>query len=273
MKTFVIGDLHGRRTQLRRLLDMIPRDPAQDTVVLVGDIVDRGAEIPAAVEEIVRLRRETPERVVCLRGNHEQMLLDFIDEGQTIWLHAAVGSEYTIEQYTGERVRIRSERDFADVRRQFAAAVPPEHLEFFRSLPLFHEDDYAIYVHAGLLDGRHPRDTPAQHLLWTRDTQFFKIYTGKPCVFGHTPTPLLPLRGRIGHHGIYMYNSAIGVDTGYVDSSPLSCLQFPDLVVYQAFADGRVATHQLTSFLPEPLRAMQKKYAQPLRPAPAGQQS
>src|SRR5919202_7124152 len=100
MRTFAIGDLHGRRRQLRALLDAIPRDPERDTVVLLGDLVDRGDEIPGAVDEVIALKRECPERVVCLRGNHEQMLLDFIDEGAAIWLHAAVGSHTTIHQYT-----------------------------------------------------------------------------------------------------------------------------------------------------------------------------
>jgi serine/threonine protein phosphatase 1 len=261
VKTFVIGDLHGRRTQLRRLLEMIPRDPQRDSVVLVGDLVDRGTEIPGSVEEVIALRNENPERVVCLRGNHEQMLLDFVDEGSPLWLHAAVGSERTIEQYIGERPRVRSERDLQDLRRKFKESLPPSHLDFFRSLPLFYEDDFALYVHAGLDGARHPRETDAQHLLWSRSGEFFKNYTGKPCVFGHTPTPLLPLRGRLGHHGIYMCHSAIGIDTGYVDTSPLSCLQLPDLLLYQAYADGNHATHHINTFVPEPLRAMQKRHA------------
>jgi serine/threonine protein phosphatase 1 len=269
VKTFVIGDLHGRRTQLRALLDIIPRDTGEDTLVFLGDLVDRGDEIPGTVEDISALVRACPERTVCIRGNHEQMLLDFIDASATIWLHAAVGSACTIKQYTGEWIRIRSEKDFADVRRRFAESLPAEHVEFFRSLPLYHEDDYALYVHAGLEDGKHPRDSSPHHLLWSRDPDFFKNYTGKPCVFGHTPTPLLPLRGRLGHHGIYMHNSAVGIDTGYVDSSPLTCLQLPELMLYQAFADGRTATHQLTTFVPETLRALQKKHATTVKAAPA----
>ena len=259
MKTYVIGDLHGRRAQLRALLAMIPRDDAQDTLVFLGDLVDRGDEIPGTVADVLELRRARPDRVVCLRGNHEQMLLDFVDRGERLWLHSAVGSEYTVEQYTGETLRIRTEQDFADLRAHVAAAVPAEHFEFFRALPLWYEDDYAIYVHAGLRDGQHPRDTPAQTLLWTRDPGFFKHYAGKPCVFGHTPVPLLPLRGRIGRHGIYVAHSAIGLDTGFSDASPLSCLQLPDLQLYQAFPDGHTATFHLTSFVPEPLRAMQRK--------------
>jgi hypothetical protein len=69
------------------------------------------------------------------------------------------------------------------------------------------------------------------------------------------------LRGRIGRHGIYIAHSAIGLDTGYADNSPLSCLQLPDLQLYQAFPDGHTASFHLTAFMPEPLRTMQKKCA------------
>jgi serine/threonine protein phosphatase 1 len=238
---------------------MIPRDAERDMLVLLGDIVDRGTDIPGTVSDVIKLRHEQPERVLCLRGNHEQMLLDFVDQSAMLWLHAAVGSEATIEQYTGKPLSVRTEQDFAATRQEFADAVPAEHLEFFRSLPLYHEDEYALYVHAGLHQGQHPRDTAPQHLLWSRDSNFFRNYTGKPCVFGHTPTPLLPLRGRLGRHGIYISHSAIGIDSGYINTSPLSCLQLPDCMLYQAFADGHTATHHLTAFMPEPLRAMQKK--------------
>jgi serine/threonine protein phosphatase 1 len=261
MSTYVIGDLHGRRAQLGALLELIPRDAERDTLVFLGDLVDRGPDIPGLVGDVLALAAEHPARVVCLRGNHEQMLLDFVDNGDLLWLHTAVGSESTIEQYTGARPVIRTEQDFLTVRETFTAAVPEAHLEFFRRLPCWHEDDYALYVHAGLKDGKHPRDTPTHTLLWTRDPNFFKHYHGKPCVFGHTPTPLLPLRGRIGRHGIYIAHSAIGLDTGYSDQSPLSCLQFPDLNLFQAFPDGHTANFHLTAFMPEPLRTMQKKFA------------
>jgi serine/threonine protein phosphatase 1 len=267
MKTFVIGDIHGRRAQLARLLEALPRDPASDTLVFLGDLIDRGPDAPGVVSDIIELQRENPERVIVLRGNHEQMLLDFVDEDLRIWLSPVTGGEQTFQQYTGSPVRIEAEDDFGAARRKILETVPPEHLEFFRQLPLYHEDDFALYVHAGLDHGKHPRDTDAHCLLWTRDMDFYKHYRGKPCVFGHTPTPFLPLMGRLGRHGIYISHSVIGIDTGYNHHSPLTCLQLPDFTLYQSYADGHLATHQLT-FIPEELRAMRKAAASSAAAAP-----
>ena len=259
MRTFVVGDIHGRCAQLLNLLDMLPRDAEKDTLVFLGDLIDRGADAPGCVDHIMKLCRESPERVICLRGNHEQMLLDFLDGQATFWLTPVTGGERTFEQYTGRSVRVHSEQDLEEMRHVFAASFPVEHLEFMQGLRFYHEDEHAIYVHAGLDEGKHPSESTPMSLLWMRDMDFYKNYRGKPCVFGHTPTPLLPLRGRLGRHGIYISHSAVGLDTGYNHQSPLSCLSLPDFNLYQTFADGREETYQITSFIPETLRAMQRR--------------
>src|SRR5215470_3547755 len=259
MRTFVVGDIHGRCAQLLNLLDMLPRDPENDTLVFLGDLIDRGADAPGCVDHILKMCRENPERVICLRGNHEQMLMDFLEGQSTIWLTPVTGGERTFEQYTHHRAHARSEADLEEMRRIFEESFPSEHLEFMQELPFYYEDEHAIYVHAGLDEGKHPSESSPMSLLWMRDMDFYKNYRGKPCVFGHTPTPLLPLRGRLGRHGIYISNSAIGLDTGYSHASPLSCLSLPDFSLYQTFADGREETHQITSFIPEPLKKMQRE--------------
>src|SRR6266436_367957 len=267
MKTFVIGDIHGRCAQLHGLLDMLPRDPFTDTLVFLGDLIDRGPDVPGCVELVLNLCQENPEKVICLRGNHEQMLLDFIDQASLIWMATATGSDQTFRQYTETPVRLRTEADFDSARELITMKIPADQIDFLRQLPLYHEDDHALYVHAGLEDGKHPRESSPQALLWTRDEDFYKNYHGKPCVFGHTPTPLLPWLGRIGRHGIYVSHSAIGIDTGYNLQSPLSCLSLPDFSLYQAFADGDTATHHITAFIPETLKEMQRKAATARQPA------
>jgi Calcineurin-like phosphoesterase len=261
VKTFVVGDIHGRCAQLHGLLELVPRDEAVDKLIFIGDLIDRGPDVPGCVELVHRLCRENPERVICLRGNHEQMLLDFIDRLNTIWVESSTGGDRTFAQYTGKPLRLQKESDFETARREIAQSIPAEQIAFMRRLPLFHEDDHALYVHAGLEDGKHPRDSSPQALLWTRNMDFYKSYMGKPCVFGHTPTAFLPLRGRLGRHGIYLFHSAIGIDTGYNFHSPLSCLSLPDFTLYQAFADGRTATHHITTLIPESLKEMQRRAA------------
>jgi serine/threonine protein phosphatase 1 len=259
MKTFVVGDIHGRCAQVQNLLEMLPREDSTDTLVFLGDLIDRGFDAPGCVDYVIKVQRANPERVVCLRGNHEQMMLDFIDGAADIWITPVTGGERTFEQYTKRPLIARTEAELDEARQAIANSVPAEHLDFFRRMPFYYEDDFAIYVHAGLDQGKHPRDSKPQSLLWSRDMDFYKNYRGKPCVFGHTPTPFLPLRGRLGRHGIYIFNSAIGLDTGYNLQSPLSCLSLPDFTLYQTFADGREETHHITSFIPETLKAMQKR--------------
>ena len=260
MKTFVIGDIHGRCGQLHSLLDMLPRE-SSDTLVFIGDLIDRGADVPGCVDHVMNLCRNDPDKTICLRGNHEQMLLDFIDDSNLIWMDESTGSDQTFAQYTGKPLCRKTQEDFAASRALIIEKVPGEHIEFFRQLPLYHEDDHALYVHAGLENGKHPRESSPHALLWTRDQDFYRNYRGKPCVFGHTPTAFLPLRGRLGRHGIYLCNSAIGIDTGYDLHSPLTCLSLPDFTLYQAFADGRTSMHQITMLIPESLRDMQRKAA------------
>jgi serine/threonine protein phosphatase 1 len=259
MKTFVVGDIHGRCAQLLNLLDMLPRDPENDTLVFLGDLIDRGSDAPGCVAHILKLCRENPRRVICLRGNHEQMLMDFLESRSNLWLTPVVGGERTFEQYTGQTVRVDSEKDLEELRSLFERSLPAEHLAFMEEMPFYYEDEFAIYVHAGLDEGKHPSESTPMSLLWMRDMDFYKNYRGKPCVFGHTPTPLLPLRGRLGRHGIYISHSAVGLDTGYNNHSPLSCLSLPDFNLYQTYADGREETFQITSFIPETLKEMQRK--------------
>src|SRR5689334_10105407 len=159
MRTFVVGDIHGRCAQLLNLLDMLPRDPDTDTLIFLGDLIDRGADAPGCVDHILKMSQENPERVICLRGNHEQMLMDFLDGFSNIGLTPVTGGERTFEQYTGRSVRVDSERDLEDLRHALEESLPHEHLEFMQSTRYYHEDSHAIYVHAGLDEGKHPSES------------------------------------------------------------------------------------------------------------------
>ncbi|MEJ7616027.1 MAG: metallophosphoesterase [Pyrinomonadaceae bacterium] len=266
MRTFVVGDVHGRRRQLQAILNLLPRDVATDTLVLLGDLIDRGEDTPGVVADVIELISASPEgSVVVLRGNHEQMLLDFLDNESDFWLTHVTGCEPTFEQYTETSLLTETEDPLPlEVARNLLnKRIPAAHVDLFRRMHMYYEDEFALYVHAGLdKEGRHPRDIAPERLLWSRSPEFFKSYIGKPCVFGHTPTLLLPLIGRLGHHGIYMSRSAIGLDTSGPPGAPLSCLSLPDFTLFQSFPAGNVVIRHITAFLPEPLRAMKRAAAQ-----------
>ena len=79
MKTFVVGDIHGRCAQLLNLLDMLPAIRTPTHSFFLATLIDRGADAPGCVDHILKMCRENPERVICLRGNHEQMLMDSLE--------------------------------------------------------------------------------------------------------------------------------------------------------------------------------------------------
>lgn len=234
MKTYAIGDVHGRLHQLKALISSLDYHPKRDRLVFLGDLIDRGEDSPGVVSYVLELRAESPN-LVCLRGNHEQMLLDLIEYGDLLWLVPENGGSVTIAQYGCRYIEETS---------TLSLQIPSSHLDFFHEMVSYFEDEYAYYVHASLIPGKHPSECDEETLRWKRDPAFFKHYNGKLCFFGHTPTRYLPPIGLDREFGIYISGTAIGVDTGCGPEDPLSCVQVDNLMVYQAFPDGRLESYQ-----------------------------
>src|SRR5262245_15404201 len=201
MATYVIGDIHGRPQLLDRLIGNVPWDVHSDKIVFLGDLIDRGPDAPGVVDRVMELMESNPN-VIVLRGNHEQMLLDCLDYGDLQWLIPENGGLATL---TGYGIDLDSLNYVSHI------LIPANPVEFMRGLPYYHEDELAIYVHAGLIPGEHPANTDPDVLLWTRDFDFFRGYDRKLCFFGHTPTHYLPKDGRIRKFGIYIHGSCVGV--------------------------------------------------------------
>jgi serine/threonine protein phosphatase 1 len=240
MATYVIGDVHGRPLLLEQLIDNLPWNIARDKIVFLGDLIDRGPDAPGVVERVMELTRENPN-VVVLRGNHEQMMLDCLDYGDLQWLIPENGGLATLRGYG---LDLEELKDVSDIH------IPDEHVEFLRNLPFYHEDEQAIYVHAGLIPGEHPSDTDPDVLIWTRDFDFFRSYHDKLCFFGHTPTQYLPKEGRHRKFGIYINGGCVGIDTSGDPESPLSCVQVENFTLYQAHPSGRTEVERLKSRKP-----------------------
>jgi serine/threonine protein phosphatase 1 len=207
---YAIGDIHGCADKLRRLIDQLAIDPKQDQLVFVGDYIDRGPDSFEVVDYLLGLKSIFPN-VVFLKGNHEQMLEDYL-AGPDKLTFLINGGQATLDSYLRHRPSPQ------------VPVFPLRHQVFFRGLRLFYETENYLFVHAGLkpkvpLAQQHPGD-----LLWIRSQFIYSdVDFGKQVVFGHTPFPE-PL----------VQANKIGIDTGAVYGHQLTCVKLPDLVFFQS---------------------------------------
>jgi serine/threonine protein phosphatase 1 len=208
-RIFAVGDIHGCYDRLRALLDRIPLDWSRDQLVFMGDYIDRGPQSFEVVEHLIGLQELHPD-IVFLKGNHEQMLADYLS-GKDRMLYLYNGGQQTLESY----LRNGAPGEFP---------IPPRHRRFFDTLRLFHETDAFIFVHAGLRQGLPLAEQGPEDLLWIRESFIDSQHSfGKRVVFGHTPfdRPLVQ-------------PNKIGIDTGAVFGNQLTCVQLPEEIFYHA---------------------------------------
>jgi serine/threonine protein phosphatase 1 len=245
-RTFAVGDIHGELEALLRVLGKLPTLDADDTLVFVGDYLDRGPQSAQVIAHIRELARTPGPAVVCLRGNHEDAWLRVLDAGwDEFVLPRSNGCLATLRSFTGQPPPEPDEL----VGKHEAEALfggtffPPDVVAWLRSLPYFYEDEHAIYVHAGLpeVDGTflHPSQVEDKTvLLWMRTKSFFKNYRGKPVVFGHTTPKHLPQE--LSHFtpddpsDLFAGEAVFGIDTGCGTDGFLSVLELPSRTVYES---------------------------------------
>lgn len=165
---FVIGDIHGCAELLQDLLSRIDATPEDHRIVCVGDFVDRG-ESSAEVLGLLRERQSAdPDRFICLMGNHEKMMLDFIHRTQERgprWLRngglqtlASFRVAGATEGLSGDRLDAVSEA--------FAAAMGPDLLGWVENLPLSWTSGSLTVVHAAMDPQKPLADQNDKTLLW-----------------------------------------------------------------------------------------------------------
>jgi len=248
--TWAVGDIHGDLAALERLLGkLLPRLEPADTLVFLGDYVDRGPNSVGVIERVTALEQSGPCQVVALRGNHEDTWAQcFEDPEPAFLLHPGNGCAATWRSYTGS-TSAEGNHDLTDdeilalldVPHWLPAAVAT----WMAARPTWYEDEHAIYVHAGLdgKDGRwdHPSAGREKALLWMREPAFFSCYEGKRVVFGHTRTHDLPT-DHLGFFGqlfdspadVWLRGDLVGVDTGAGMGGFLSAVGLPALTVIES---------------------------------------
>jgi serine/threonine protein phosphatase 1 len=200
-RIFAVGDIHGCLDKLVSLMDIIDVDLKKETLVFMGDYIDRGPHSKEVVDYLIDLA-SGGNRVVFLKGNHELMLQNYLS-----------GEDKLSFLYNGGEATLGSYMKSGGLNE--ASLIPPGHLEFFDNLRLYYETENYIFVHGGL-----KANIPLEHqdewdMLWIRDEFIYSDFDfGKLVIFGHTPfrEPLI-------------LDNKIGIDTGAVYGNKLTCVE------------------------------------------------
>jgi serine/threonine protein phosphatase 1 len=205
-RTYAIGDIHGSRDKLRRLLALCQQDAdgASAAFVFLGDYIDRGEDSRGVIETLIAVQTRLGQAATFLMGNHEALALDAIDDDSKAAAWLMNNGEATLRSYG---VRRPSE-------------VPADHVAWLRALKLFHDDGRRFYVHAGI-DPQKPLDAQDRiDLIWMREP-FLSDTTdhGRLIVHGHTPVK----SGRPD-----LRPNRLNLDTGAVYGRALTAAVFTD---------------------------------------------
>ncbi len=210
LRVYAIGDIHGCDRELGVLHAAIAADirhrPVRDArVVHLGDYFDGG---PDSAGVLARLTRAVPvagARLVNMRGDHEQMLLDALDGDRaaaTDWLHS--GGEATLASFGIEP---------AAPRETWKASLPATLLPFLHNLVLSHREGGYLFAHAGIRPGIAPDRQTRDDLLGIRQPFLSSEQElGVVVVHGHTPATTPAVR-----------SNRICIDTGAGFAGRLTC--------------------------------------------------
>lgn len=215
-RIYVVGDVHGRADLFRSLIDAIEDDdrqaaPAATTIVLLGDLVDRGPDSAGVVAQARELQGR--RRVRILAGNHEEMFLQSFEERSVLRHFLKHGGRETLFSYGISRDRY-NESTLDELQQLMREAVPQADRDFLCGLEEYVIAGDYLFVHAGILP-EVPLEEQSRHdLLWIRD-RFLRHTAPHSHVVVHGHTICDP---------VDECANRIGIDTGAYRTGKLTAL-------------------------------------------------
>ncbi|QYX56877.1 metallophosphoesterase [Roseovarius sp. SCSIO 43702] len=185
-----IGDVHGRIDLLVPMIDAIRAETGPDVpIVMLGDYIDRGLNSAATLNTLFERQSQSPESFICLMGNHEKMMLEFIDDPAgkgARWL--VNGGDETLANYGVAAKRAEMTAEDAVAAADALEAALPEGLQpWLRALPLTWSSGNMHCVHAAMDPDKPPHAQDRRTLLWGHPRFLSEPRTdGLTIVHGHT---------------------------------------------------------------------------------------
>jgi serine/threonine protein phosphatase 1 len=220
---YAIGDVHGCADLLSELISKIIVDveasefEGRPTLCFLGDYIDRGSSSREVVETVINLRSDGRFAVAALRGNHDQMLIDFLLDSRNGGQWMACGGAATLASYDVDPPRRRTDAEaWAAASVELGEKLPPSHRDFFEATVLAAAFGDYLLVHAGVRPGVAIEDQRAEDLFAIREAflNHPNPLPGHAVVFGHTPFPE-PINR----------TTMIGIDTGAFASGVLTAVR------------------------------------------------
>jgi serine/threonine protein phosphatase 1 len=216
-RVYAIGDVHGRVDLLERMLSRIDRHRVANPVpraieVTIGDYIDRGPQSHDVIALLAARRRD--RGTICLMGNHETYLLDFLNNPASLNVWQRYGGLETLLSYGLAPSLKPSSGEQIELAIALNEKLPQSHYDFLTTLPLhFTCGDY-FFVHAGVRPGIALPDQREDDLLLIREEFLFhqKMFE-KVIVHGHTPVSEPEI-----------HTNRINIDTGAFASGKLTCI-------------------------------------------------
>jgi serine/threonine protein phosphatase 1 len=217
---YAVGDIHGRLDLLEAMLGRIEADARgshaeRRTLVFLGDYVDRGPDSKGVVETLIGGLPKGFE-AHFLKGNHEAILLNFLDDAWSLDNWLLNGGDATMRSYGLDTDRLARLHAPTELWRQaLQEALPETHLHFYRSLRLSVAFGDYLFVHAGVNPSVPLGEQSEADLIWIRGPFLDHAEAfGKIVVHGHTP----------GKEPVTRSNR-IGIDTGAFFTGRLTALK------------------------------------------------
>ncbi|TIT21936.1 MAG: serine/threonine protein phosphatase [Mesorhizobium sp.] len=222
MVVYAIGDVHGCYNELRALEQKILLDSAsferRKLIIMLGDYVDRGPQSARVLDHLLAPPLHGFQRI-CLAGNHEVVMLNYLDGiiSRESWL--AIGGLQTLFSYGVDPSRMADLYGSSEeVDRRIREIIPAGHVSFMRALPVMVYSAKFVFVHAGIRPGIELAAQDEDDLLNIRSDFFEAAHLlDRYVVHGHTPIEFPKLDGR-----------RLGIDTGAFQSGRLTAVRIVD---------------------------------------------
>ncbi|WP_010651851.1 metallophosphoesterase [Oceanobacillus massiliensis] len=234
MRTFYTSDIHGDFKSFMELLQYVEYNPAGDKLIIGGDMINRGSQSAQVLQWAKQHHESFPDMVHVLIGNHEEMMIWFMNELSPMWME--FGGDQTISSF---KKVFGSDRGW-DTAEEYAI--------WLETLPLIYEDEYGIYTHAGINIGESKENQP-RDIVWINQKELLELNEdilqkwteGKYIYRGHNPVSTVHKKGQF-------VQCDLGNGTFQAGQAALALVDVKKGCYYRCEKDGQITERVIEDF-------------------------